>query len=148
MKTIKLIFFIGSMSALFFSCKKEEKTTNTELLTNACWKPLSKIVDTTNDGIDNGNEQIQACDLDNVECLFENGTGSINLGTVLCAAEATTSTWSWVDASQTQMNYHRGAIPVVLNIMQLDATTLKYNIVLDFTSTGGDYSKTTVTATH
>ncbi len=139
------------MSALFFSCKKEAKTTNTEFLTKTCWKYSSKVVDNTNDGIDNGAEQILACDQDNTECFNVNGTGNIDFGTQLCGTEANTATtWSWSNSSQTQMNYQQGsgALPIVINVMQLDATTFKYNIVLDFTSSGGSFTKITATAIH
>ena len=59
-----------------------------------------------NDGI----EQIQTCDRDNTECFATNGTGNIDLGATLCSTEEnTTTTWSWANTAQTQMNYQQGA---------------------------------------
>ncbi len=136
------------------SCREEDdekKKTKEELLCSSqCWRPVSRIVDTTKDGVDNGTEQIANCDLDNCETFNTNGTGYINFGPQICGGEQSTSTtWSWTNSSQNAINYQQGnGIIWQYEILELTETTFRYSMVMDFTSTGGTYTKMTVKAIH
>ncbi|MFY8108723.1 MAG: lipocalin family protein [Bacteroidia bacterium] len=155
MKKITLMLLAFGFLAVS-SCKKEESSsetkTKTELLTAKAWKITAVSINPGITPIPGGPTItdlyaiLETCSKDDTEKYNTGGTGVTDEGATKCnpsAPQTENFTWSFL-ANETQLKYDDD----VFNIVQLDATTLKFTIPVDGADIGGAAGTTyTVTTT-
>ncbi len=92
---------VALVTTLFVSCKKDDDNdgpkSNTEKITLSPWKFDNLKIDMDGDGTGetNGDDQVEACDKDNLYTFQSNGTGTLDAGAQKCDQEPQTTNFTW-----------------------------------------------------
>jgi hypothetical protein len=98
--TIALFVFGTFLLVAMVSCEKSSTTmatkSRTEVLTQHAWKSDFHGLDENNNGIiDPSENDMPSCQTDDQYAFYSNGTGLYSSGNLKCAADDSTTTFTW-----------------------------------------------------
>jgi len=127
-KTTIAFFVLGTFSLVaMISCKKNSTTmvtkSRTQLLTQQAWKSGFHGLDENNNGIiDPWENDMPSCQTDDQYGFYSNGTGLYSSGTLKCAADDSTTIFTWaLSNDQTQLTI----FAFTQTVSKLDNNTLE-----------------------
>ena len=120
--------------ALFFSCKKDEGPSNTELLTDHCWILSTSVVDPALNGITDLYTVLKPCEKDNTICFSTGGTVTTDEGALKCTPtdpQVQNGTWKLENDEKIFKFILSNGVVINADLLELSKDIIKIGINMD-----------------